>query len=277
LSSCLHQIEAAGLYVDTATFEQIFDDRFHANVHDSKLFSEYSLFTATGRPSNKFGGINFAALNTKDDTRKSFVSRFGDNGLLFDIDFKACHPHLIAQLIGYVIPKNVDIYEYLGNFYFNTSTLTTQQLADSKVITFRQLYGHVDSKFKHIPYFAKKQAYTNEMLDFFKTNGFIKTPIFNRKMDLKNFGQENPEKMFAYLLQSFETEANLLKGQQILRMLQSYRSKLVLYTYDSFLIDFCKDDPKELILDITVELEKDNTPVSVKSGTNFKELKKIAI
>ena len=32
---------------------------------DEMVYSEYNLYTSTGRPSNRFGGINFAALNKK--------------------------------------------------------------------------------------------------------------------------------------------------------------------------------------------------------------------
>jgi hypothetical protein len=45
------------------------------------VYSEYNPYTATGRPSNRFGGMNFAALNKKDGSRKQFISRFGKDGL----------------------------------------------------------------------------------------------------------------------------------------------------------------------------------------------------
>ena len=38
---------------------------------DGMFYSEYNLFTSTGRPSNRFGGINFAALNKKDGSRET--------------------------------------------------------------------------------------------------------------------------------------------------------------------------------------------------------------
>ncbi len=62
---------------------------------EGKVFSEYNLYTSTGRPSNRFGGINFAALNKKDGSRKKFISRF-KNGVLVEMDFDAYHLRLIA-------------------------------------------------------------------------------------------------------------------------------------------------------------------------------------
>ena len=53
---------------------------------NGSVYSEYNVFTSTGRPSNRFGGINFAALNKTDGSRKQFISRFR-NGVLVEMDF----------------------------------------------------------------------------------------------------------------------------------------------------------------------------------------------
>ena len=79
----LYQIERSGL----KTYEKI-------------VYSEYNPYTSTGRPSNRFGGLNFAALNKKDGSRKQFISRF-DNGVLVEFDYDAYHPRLIGDKIGY--------------------------------------------------------------------------------------------------------------------------------------------------------------------------------
>ena len=57
---------------------------------DDMVFSEYNLYTSTGRPSNRFGGINFAALNKTDESRKPFCSRF-EKGMLIEFDYDAYH------------------------------------------------------------------------------------------------------------------------------------------------------------------------------------------
>ena len=58
---------------------------------DGMVYSEYNPYTATGRPSNRFGGINFAALNKKDGSRKKFISRYGKDGMLIEMDYDAYH------------------------------------------------------------------------------------------------------------------------------------------------------------------------------------------
>ena len=48
---------------------------------DGLVYSEYNPYTTTGRPSNRFGGTNFAALNKTDGSREKYISRF-DGGML---------------------------------------------------------------------------------------------------------------------------------------------------------------------------------------------------
>ena len=81
---------------------------------EGKVFSEYNLYTSTGRPSNRFGGINFAALNKKDGSRKKFISRF-KNGVLVEMDFDAYHLRLIADKVEYDFPKG-SVHEHMAKF-----------------------------------------------------------------------------------------------------------------------------------------------------------------
>jgi hypothetical protein len=55
-------IESAGLQV-TETF------RMPEIVKEGRVYSQYNYHTTTGRPSNAFGGFNFAAMNKEDGTR----------------------------------------------------------------------------------------------------------------------------------------------------------------------------------------------------------------
>ena len=69
------------------------------------VYSEYNPYTATGRPSNRFGGLNFAALNKKDGSRKKFISRYGKEGMLVEMDYDAYHLRLIGDEVNYKFPK----------------------------------------------------------------------------------------------------------------------------------------------------------------------------
>ena len=52
----------------------------------------------------------------------------------------------------------------------------------------------------------------------------------------------NPQKLFNYLLQNLETSSNVCILWDVLTLLRGKQTKLVLYTYDSFLFDWDKEE-----------------------------------
>ena len=52
----------------------------------------------------------------------------------------------------------------------------------------------------------------------------------------------NPQKLFNYLLQNLETSTNVLIVWDIIKLLKNKKTKIVLYTYDSILLDYHNDD-----------------------------------
>jgi hypothetical protein len=52
----------------------------------------------------------------------------------------------------------------------------------------------------------------------------------------------NPQKLFNYLLQNLETSTNVCILWDVLTLLRGKKTKLVLYTYDSFLFDWDEEE-----------------------------------
>ena len=92
---------------------------------------------------------------------------------------------------------------------------------------------------------------------------------------MSNIG--NTYKIFNYLLQNFETERNILIMQDVNELLKNYKSKLILYTYDSFLIDYCLDDNSKILEELNDIFTQDNFKVNIKCGVNFKNMKKVDV
>lgn len=235
----LTELERNGLCVDASIFKTHFGD---VVIKSGLIHTQYNFYTATGRPSNRFGGINYAALNKEDGSRKSFISRFGDNGRMVLIDYSAFHPRIIARLTNHPIPTNVDIYEYLAKLYFNKKSVDQSAIADAKQITFRQLYGGVEEKYRHIKYLSHLKEFIDGNWNFFKEHGYIETPIFKRHITEKHLQNTKPATVFNYLLQAAEGEISIPILGQINEYLKSFKTKAVLYTYDSILFDYCLDD-----------------------------------
>ena len=219
--------------------------------------SEYHLYTLTGRPSNHFNNINYAALNKDDGSRDRFISRFGANGFLIEFDLRAFHIYLLSNLVKYTWPEP-DIYAYFQTLYGNN--------VSSKEETFRQIYGGIDQKYSHIEFFQMIDKLTVYLYTEYEL-GQLKTFLFDRNFNISNL---NKLKVFNYLLQSYETEFNASLISKLNDYLYSRHGKLILYTYDSFLIDFCKDDGRECLIGLKNIFG--NIPFRIKKGQNYGEM-----
>ena len=264
-------IEQNGLQVNP----KLYTEKFQANgIHNGKVFTEYNLYTSTGRPSNKFGGINYAALNKDDGCRESFVSRH-EHGMLLELDYDAFHVRLIADMIGFKLPAG-SVHEYFGKQYFDTDALTEEQYEQSKQITFRLLYGGIDKDFAKIPFFGEVKSYIGKLWKSFKRDGFIETTQFYRPMHADYLHEMNPNKLFNYQLQAGETEHNLITINNVNELIQSYKSKLILYTYDSLLFDYNLDDGKDFLFELKAVIsEFGKYPVKIKAGINYHGMKDV--
>ena len=262
------EIESTGLAVNE-TF------RMPDLVNDSRVYSSYNYHTVTGRPSNAARGFNFAAMNKEDGTRAAFCSRF-DNGALVEMDFDAYHVRLIARIIGYELPAG-SVHEYFGRFYFDTEQLTDEQYEQSKQITFRLLYGGIDREFLSVPFFAKVNDFIYSLWNTWKTKKRIETPILKRQITHDMITNPTANKVFNYYLQAMETEVSVQKLQTVQQILHDYETKLILYTYDSILIDSKFEEAREVIPQIKQTLEQGNFPVKVKVANIYSKMKTVSL
>jgi len=261
----LFNIEKNGLKV-TDRFHHLFN---YNQLVSSLVYSEYNIFTRTGRTSNAFGGVNFSAINNNED-RECFISRFGKDGMMIQFDHTAYHLYLVASLIGYTFPKDVSAHEYLGRFYYNKESLTEDEIAEAKKINFNILYGGIDEDFLSIPFFNLTNSYIEEQWKSFENDTYICSPIFKRKIKKSSIDDMSPNKLFNYLIQSMESETSIMNINKVVKLLDSFKSKIILYTYDSILVDFNKADGGELITDIKNTLECEGKyPTSVKIGYDY--------
>lgn len=276
ITETLSEVECNGIYVDVIKFNDYFKDK-GTEIDTPLVYTEYNIFTSTGRPSNRFNKINYAALNKDDGCRSAFVSRFSENGLLISLDYSAYHPHIIANLINYKVEPGLNIYEYLGRSYFNKETLTPEDIKKSKNITFQNLYGGIRDEYLHIDYFKKVSEYIDHRWKFFNKHGYVETPVFKRRITENHISDPNPNKLFNYLLQAAETEFSIQNIDRINRYLRNKKSKVVLYTYDSILIDICGDDKKDTLTDIKTIMVDNQFPVKCHAGKNYNEMIEIKL
>jgi hypothetical protein len=275
MTNCFAELESIGMRIDDDKFIKVFGSEQIKHIKDHTVYSQYNLFTSTGRPSNRFGGVNYAALNKTDGSRNSFVSRHGNSGMLIMMDYNAFHPRLVARLVNYPISFDTNPYEYLAKYYFNKPEVDEEDVAVSKVLTFQQMYGGIDNKWMYIPFFIKTQEYIDHRWKFFKQNGYVETPVFKRKIKDCHIENPSPNKLFNYILQAYETEMAVETLKKLLKHCVDRKTKPILYTYDSILFDVHKDDKIDIIKELKKIMESDKFPVKLYTGRNYAEMQKI--
>ena len=249
-------IEKSGLKLN----QEVYDSYFKYPAKDY-VYTQYNLNTTTRRPSNKFGGINFAALNKDNGERKSFIPR---NDYFLDIDLSAYHPTLLAKLIGFEFPEG-DIHQAFAEMY-------GVDYKKAKELTFKQLYGGVFKQYEHLEFFKKVKVYTNNLWQEFENQGYIECPISKHKFKKEDLEDMNPQKLLNYLLQATETDMNVVMLWEIIKILKRKNTKLVLYVFDSFLLDVDKDE-KNIIDEILEVFKKYKFNVKMVTGENYGEMK----
>jgi len=127
----------------------------------------------------------------------------------------------------------------------------------------------VFDEYKELEFFKKVIKFTEDLWKEFGEKGFIEVPISNWKIRREDVGEMTSQKLLNYLLQGLETAMNVRILWEMIKILKGRKTKIVLYTYDSFLLDFSKDEKElyELILDVFKKY-KLNTKMSY--GYNYK-------
>ena len=225
ISKVFYLLENSGININEQIFNKYFElNHPENNIYNSRIYTNYNLHTTTGRPSNTFNTINFAALVKDNGCRKAFIPK---NHTLIEIDISAYHPTLAAQLINH---QSDDIYSEFAE-------VAQVELAQAKELMFRQLYGGIMDEYKEWVYFKKIQSYIDKLWNQWKTNGYIECPISNHIFHKDRLDNINPNKLFNYVLQNMETSNNVNILRDILKVLRDKNTKLILYTYDAFLFD----------------------------------------
>jgi len=251
-------IEKNGVKVDLNKFYKYYETNVDFySISGNTIYTHYNLNTTTRRPSNTFNKINFAALNKTNHSRSSFIPK---NNQFIEIDISAYHPTLAGRLIDYIF-DNPDIHTHFAEIYgvdYHTA----------KELTFKQLYGGVFEEYQHIEFFQKIQSYISKQWEIFNKQGYIEAPVSGYVFDKSKLDDMNPQKLFNYILQNLETSINIQILLKIHKILIGKRTQIVLYTYDSFLIDWDEDeeDVLEQIQNIFKEM---NFLTKINKGHNY--------
>jgi len=250
-------IEKNGIKINETLFKQYFKPTNESfSIKDGKIYTQYNLHTTTGRPSNSFNGVNFAALNKDNGCRQAFIP---EHDRFMEIDISAYHPNIVAQLVDYRFDK--PIYEAFAEY-------AGVEIKQAKELMFKQLYGGIYTEYKQWEFFIKVQEYIDKIWEHFETLNWVMVPNSGKYFYKDRLGEMNPQKLFNYFLQNLETVNNSRIIQDIIKVLRGKNTKLVLYTYDAFLFDL--DDTEKDIIDKLKEIfSSRELQIKYKYGTDY--------
>jgi hypothetical protein len=244
-TNVFYQIEKNGIGIEPKKFHKYFEVNWKDNsIYGNTVFGQYNLYNLTTRPSNAFNGVNFAAL-PKGHARESFEP---NNYVLVEFDYSAYHPRIISNIIDY---------KFSGEPYDEVP----------KEVMFQNIYGGIREEYKEIPFFKKLNEYLDEMWFNFNSDGKLKLATIT--LDKSQIDQPTKNKLLSYIIQSYETYYNVITLERVLKLLNNKKTKIVLYTYDSILLDVDKSEIKELLPKIKQELEAGGFPTHINVGENY--------
>ena len=257
------EMEENGIKIDENLFYKYFQPDYGPfSIKDSKVYTSYNLYNPTTRPTNHFNNINFSAL--PKESRECFIP---ENDYFLEFDYEGYHPRLIADLIQYKgFNQQEPIYKQLAKLYFDKDDEESTKLA--KEYTFKQIYGGIEEKYLKFEYFR----IINEYIEY-------KWKEYNEKgINLLDHYTPCPKglnknQMFNYLIQSLETSKNRTVIFDANLKLKQYKTKLIYYNYDSFLLDASE---KEDLEDIYKIITKDY-PIKTFIGKNYRDMEKVNI
>ena len=260
LTRVFHEIESQGIKVDKQCYIDCYGDDLkypEFNLSKGKIYSQYNLYTTTGRPSNTYNSINFAALDKNNGERACYRPQ---NDKFVEFDIQGYHPRILGEMIGFEFGDK--------NTYETLSELLGVTTQEAKELTFKQLYGGVWKEYRDQPFFRDIVTLTDGIWDEYQYSGQYATR--NRVFTVDK--EMTQSKLLNYIIQSYETSNNVAMLDNILYYLKDKQTKLVLYTYDAFLFDYAKEDGKQLLIDIRNMI---SYPVSIKQGNTYHGLTKI--
>lgn len=262
-------IEQSGLRVDIKGF----CDRFKpANIDFSLkgeiVYNSYNLYNVTSRPTNSFNAVNFLAIPKGKATRQVFKPQ---NDTFVEMDFDGYHVRLLCETINYPLDPDLSAHKQLASLYYGKGVdqITQEEYGKAKQLNFQMIYGSIPEEYQNLEISKRIQEFVDLLWKRYskkkRIQDFRTGKEFTDKLE-----DMYPQKLMNYMIQSLETSRNIAKLVKILRYLEGKNTKVVLVTYDSFLIDWDEREGKEVIDTIREIMESSKIP-GVKYPVKIKE------
>ena len=250
-------VEQSGMRVDTWGFLKNFKLNNEGYSLDGEtVYTSYNLCNPTSRPTNAFNGVNFLAIPKGQEFRQCFKSRFGKEGMFVQFDWDGYHLRLVSEQIGYKLKLDEKAHLQLAKLWYGKDEISDVEYGKAKAMNFQIIYGAIPEEYRGLEFTDKVQTYIDELWKQYRKDGYVTNPVSGKQFT-KNLKDMKPNKLMNYMVQSLETARNVEVLCKVLRMLNKnqYKSKVILITYDSFLVDWSYEDGEEVLTEIKKIME----------------------
>jgi hypothetical protein len=265
-------LEISPITVSKTLLESLYQKQIKTSYIEEKgYYTSYNLYNPSLRPTMSKSSINLLNLPKNNNSRELIIS---SNGYLFEYDYKGFHLSILCKLLKYELQYK-DVYTQLYNEIHKTELqiLEKEQHEEIKNEFFQIMFSEILYTEHDSMLLKKVLNFKKYLLEGFEINGFIKSPFIKEIYFHESFTTKN---IFSIFFRICETELNVKTLLNIQDFLKGKLSKLILYQFDSFVIDWHKEDGKEILKDLKKIIEtEDNYKISISYGNNFNEMKEI--
>src|SRR5574344_121210 len=239
-------VEETGLRVDVHNFV----DKFKPtnpdfSIEGETVYTSYNLYNTTSRPTNSFNSVNFLAIPKGKDFRKCFKPQ---QDHFVELDFDGYHVRLVADLVGFSqLSDKEKAHKQLARMKCGKDTeFTPEEYAQVKADNFKMIYGSPSESDSKLEFSQDVQKRIKEIWEIYEKTGKFSDSISGKTFVAKELKDMYPQKLFNYTIQCLETSRNTRVLCKVLKYLsrEHYKTRVVLITYDSFLLDVAKGEER---------------------------------
>lgn len=269
-------VEQNGIRIDKHNFIERFKPlNADFSIEGETVYTSYNLYNITSRPTNSFNSVNFLAIPKGVEFRRCFKPQ---NSKFYEFDYDGFHCRIVSELINYPLSVNIKAHKQLASLRTGkvASEITGEEYVAAKSANFKMIYGTPSESDRKLEFSQKIQEYVEKLWKQYKKEGKVSN-LESGKVFSKELSDMYNSKLFNYMIQSLETSKNIVSLYEVLRYLnkRGARSKIVLVTYDAFLLDYAESDGPEIIQGIKGIMEKRNHegntvfPVEIKESLDL--------
>jgi hypothetical protein len=161
----------------------------------------------------------------------------------------------------------------LAHQYYSDAVLDGETIKKAKIHTMELMYN--DAQPTNIEFISKMYELRKILWDTMQKNGHL-LGLKGSRINLDRINEPTEAKVFNYFIQMREMEISMTAIANVVQFLEKMNTKVVLYTYDSILLDFDHREGGEILRHIvSLMTHNGEFPVKVEQGKTYGQMRDV--